>query len=56
MNVKLNPVIDLKQYLKENLTIDIDETQEFGPVRKVTVKIELEGEVIAQSSYYPSND
>ena len=47
---------EIKQYLKDNLTIDIDETQEFGPVRKVTVKIELEGEVIAESCYYPRED
>lgn len=45
----------LKDYLKENLTIFIDETTDFGPTKKVTIKIELEDEVISESYYYPKD-
>ena len=39
---------EIKQYLKENLDISIEQIQEFGPVESIKVQIELEGEVICE--------
>jgi len=42
---------ELIEFLKEGLSIIIEDTVEFGPVRKITVILELEGESISKESF-----
>jgi len=47
----------LGYYLKGNLSIEIDQVSEFGPIEGITVKLLNEGELISESfCALPSED
>lgn len=41
-----NEIIDL---IKENLEINIEQVTDFGPIEKIRVKLEFDGEVISET-------
>ena len=41
---------ELLKYLTDNLSIEVDQTEEFGPTEIISVKLELENTVISESS------
>lgn len=47
---------ELTKYLAENLSIEIDQIEEFGPIETINIKLELGDVIISESSCnLPSN-